>query len=120
MRSNNSNIKRRVAGLVAITLAAVTGCVTYIEPTSCEPGATACAGIHDARFCEYLATQVEGSACARLGIVETRPFCVVSTGSCVETNYALKDQDCRVLRYEAVRDAMRAECPTGAPTFVKR
>ncbi len=113
-----STTDRRVAGLV-IVAAAAASCTTFVQPTTCEPGSTSCGGIHDARFCEYEATAVEGAACAGLGLVEAKPFCVVTT-ACVHTNYAVRDQDCKVLRYKAVRDAMRAECPPGAPVFVNR
>jgi len=96
------------------------GCTTLVQPTTCEPGATTCGGIHDARFCEHVATELEGRDCAALGLAPSGHFCVVTTTGCRETTYAVREQDCRVLRYETVRDAMQAECPPGAPTFVNR
>jgi hypothetical protein len=116
-----SSTKRWVAGRVIVMAAAMTTCTTFIQPTACEHGSTSCGGIHDARFCEYVAVAVEGADCAGLGIAPSTPFCVVTHGSaCVDTNYAVRDRDCRVLRYEGIRDAMRAECPPGAPMFVNR
>jgi hypothetical protein len=115
-----STKKRQVAGLALATATVLTSCTTTIHPTTCEPGSTSCGGIHDARFCEYVATAVQGAACASLGLVEARHFCVVTTAACMETTYAVKDQDCEVLQYEAVRDSTRAECPPGAPIFVNR
>lgn len=112
--------RRRAAGFAIAAAAAMTRCTTYIQPTTCERNSTSCSGIHDARFCQYVATAVEGTACASLGLVEAKPFCVVTTTGCIETNYAVKDQDCKVVRYESVRDSVRAECPSGAPTFVNR
>lgn len=105
--------------LVVGAVAVVAGCTTHIQPTTCEPGSTACGGIHDARFCEYVATVVEGADCGSLGIAESRPFCVVTT-RCNDTDYAVKDRDCRVLRYQAVRDGYRNECTPGTPMFVSR
>jgi hypothetical protein len=94
-------------------------CTTYVQPTTCDPGSTACGGIHDARFCEYVALSVEGPDCASFGLAESKPFCVVTT-RCLGTDYAVKDRDCRVRRYQTVRDSMRAECAPGTPTFVTR
>jgi hypothetical protein len=110
----------RLAGFAIVTVAVVTGCTSYIQPTTCESGSTSCSGIHDARFCEFVATGVEGTACAALGLVEAKPFCVVTTSACIETSYAVKDQDCKVLHYETVRNSTRAECPSGAPMFVSQ
>jgi L-alanine-DL-glutamate epimerase-like enolase superfamily enzyme len=120
MPPTRSSTKRRVTGLVIVAAAATTSCTTFIQPTTCEPGSTSCGGIHDARFCEYVATAVEGTACAAVGLAEARHFCVVTTTACVDTSYAVKDQDCRVLSYETLRDGMRADCPPGAPMFVNR
>jgi hypothetical protein len=108
-----------LAILARSAAAVVPSRTTYVQPTLCDPGATACAGIHDARFCEYVAVSVEGADCGAIGLAQSKPFCVVTT-PCIDTNYAVKDRDCKVLRYQAVRDGMRAECAPGAPTFVTR
>lgn len=115
-----STAKRQVAGLVLVLAAATTSCTTFVQPTTCEHGSTACGGIHDARFCERVAIDVEGADCDVLGLLKSKPFCVVQADSCVKTPYAVKGRDCKVLRYEAVRDSMRAECPSGAAMFVHR
>jgi len=85
---------------------------------TCTPGSTSCGGISDARFCEYVAVAVEGWECAGLGLVESKPFCVVRAGPCVDTNYAVRD--CTVLRYELLRDSGRDDCAPGTPTFINR
>jgi hypothetical protein len=95
-------------------------CTTFVRPTTCVPGSTSCGGISDARFCEYTVLAVEGEDCAHMGISVSRPFCVVTPVACIDTNYALRDYDCRVLRYERVQDSARANCPPDAPTFVNR
>ena len=120
MRPTSITKRPIIAGLASVAMAVMTSCTTFIQPTTCEPGSTSCAGIHDARFCEYQVLAVEGAECASLGIAASKPFCVVTTTACTETNYAVKDHDCKVLRYETVRDAMRDECPSGAPMFVNR
>jgi hypothetical protein len=95
-------------------------CTTFVQPTTCTPGSTSCGGLSDARFCEYTALAVEGGDCPGLGIVASRTFCVVTTQACIDTSYAVKDRDCRVLRYERLRDSTRSACPPGTPTFVNR
>jgi len=105
--------------LVAST-AVLAACTTYVEPTSCTPGSTSCAGISDARFCEYVSTSVEGEGCGRVGLSASREFCVVKAGPCVDTTYALKDGDCTVVEYQRLRDDRRASCPSDAPSFVAR
>lgn len=107
---------------VAIVLAAagLMSCTTFIQPTTCERGSTKCGGSHDARFCEYVASAVEGAACDGVGLVQGKHFCVVTNQACLDTNYAVKDQDCKVVRYELVRDRMSANCPVDAPMFVNR
>ena len=103
-----------------LAAAVLSGCTTYVQPTSCTPGSSSCAGISDARFCEYTATSVEGQGCARVGLSASREFCVVKAGPCVDTTYAVKDSDCTVVEYESLRDGARASCPPGAPSFVSR
>jgi hypothetical protein len=105
--------------LLALGVAGSPGCTTYVQPTTCDPGSTACGGVHDARFCEYVVVSLEGAECASLGLAESKHFCVVTT-QCIDTNYAVQDRDCKVLRYQTVRDSMRAECAPGTPTFVRR
>jgi hypothetical protein len=63
---------------------------------------------------------VEGADCKTLGIVEAKHFCIVNPGRCVDTSYAVRDHDCRVVRYEMVSDGDRADCASGTPTFVDR
>jgi hypothetical protein len=110
-------LARRAALVSAAVLAA---CTSYVEPASCTPGSSSCAGISDARFCEYVATAVEGGGCARVGLVTSRQFCVVKAGPCATTTYAVKDSDCTVVEYERLRDGAHASCPPGAPSFVSR
>jgi hypothetical protein len=99
---------------------ALTACTTYVKPTTCEAGSTACGGLHDARFCEYRAVAVEGMDCANLAITPSHPFCVVTTQACIETHYSVKGRDCRVLRYDRMLDSARDECPRDVPMFVNR
>jgi hypothetical protein len=111
----------RLAGaVVTAALASLSSCTTFVEPTACERGSTACGGIHDARFCDYVAVAVVGADCNALGVIESSHFCVVTSTACIDTNYALKDRDCKVVRYEKVSDSAWAKCPAGAPTFVNR
>jgi hypothetical protein len=70
------------------------------------------------RFCEYLAVDVQGVDCARLGITAGRNFCVVSPSPCVDTHYELKDGDCNVTHYVAERESFT--CTSGTPTFLSR
>jgi len=109
---------RRVLGALITAALLLPSCTTFVRPTTCTQGSTSCGGISDARFCEYVAVAVEGWECARLGLVESKPFCVVRAGPCVDTNYAVRD--CKVLRYEPLRDSARDDCPPGAPMFVSR
>jgi hypothetical protein len=95
-------------------------CGGFVEPATCERDTTTCGGIHDARFCDYVALSVEGNACADLGIAEAKHFCVVNSARCIPASYSFGDRDCRVLRYQTVRDSWRADCPSGAPVFVMR
>ena len=113
-------MRSRVACLVIGALLALPGCTTFVQPTSCEAKATRCAGIHDARFCDIVATAVEGADCAGLGLVPSQHICIVTRSACTHTDYAVKDRDCRMLRYEAVRSSWDNECPAGAPVFVTR
>jgi hypothetical protein len=58
---------------------------------------------------------VDGPECAQLGLVPNHPFCFVSSGPCVSTTYTTKDDGCRFVRYELLRDSR--QCSPGAPTF---
>lgn len=103
-------------GAVALAFAA---CTTSVEPARCEPGSTQCAGIHDARFCDYVAIAVEGTGCAALGIAPSKQFCIATT-ACLDTSYVVAGRDCRVRLYHALSDNARYDCPPGVPTFVTR
>jgi hypothetical protein len=105
----------------AIAVAAVLpSCTTFVRPTVCEPRATTCGGIHDARFCHYVATAVEGTDCTALGIVERQPFCVVTSEACTDTTYEVKARDCKVVNYRLEKDSYRADCAPGTPIFINR
>jgi uncharacterized lipoprotein NlpE involved in copper resistance len=106
------------AMLAAVAAAGLPSCTTFIEPTTCDQGSTACAGIHDARFCDDVAIAVQGADCAALGVVEGKHFCVVTTTACTDTRFAVKNRHCEVLQYRAVRDSMQADCAPGTPMFV--
>jgi len=68
-------VRRRLATpwiVATITFSgALSSCTTYLQPTTCDraprsptgkqQGTTACGGIHDARFCDYVAVAVEGA-----------------------------------------------------------
>ena len=108
------------AMLLSSTAALLLSCTTVVQPTTCTPGSTACAGIHDARFCENVALTTEGADCASSRIVDAKPFCVVTPAACIQTEYVLKGRDCKVVRYQTLRDSYREECAPGAPMFVSR
>lgn len=101
--------------IVAMLAMAALGCTTYVEPVQCEGETFRCGDEQDVKFCESIAVAVEGNDCAKLGIKETKPFCVVSKNGCYETHYAAKEGDCRVLDYRRVREW--SECSPGTPTF---
>jgi hypothetical protein len=84
---------RTTAGLVISAAIATASCTTFVEPITCEQGSTACGGVHDARFCDYVAVAVEGADCTALSVVPTKHFCVVTTGACIDTNYTVRDRD---------------------------
>jgi hypothetical protein len=101
---------------VALTIAMVpASCTTFMSPEDCAGEAHKCGEHHDVTFCESVAVAVAGNDCAKAGLAPSKPFCFVSTGPCVSTNYALKDHDCRVVQYEPVRYSY--ECSPGTPTF---
>jgi hypothetical protein len=118
MNRTRSSTARTLAGLAVLAAAALASCTTYIKPTLCQPDATTCGGIHDARFCQYTAISVDGTDCPELGLVPSKPFCVVTSTACFDTSYAVQERNCRVLRYTVVRDSWHADCPPGTPMFV--
>ena len=67
-----------------------------------------------------MAVSVDGADCGALGIVASKHFCVVTPSACTETDYVVRGRDCRVLRYESVRDRIHAECGPEVPMFVAR
>jgi hypothetical protein len=128
----HSKPTKRLGGAVIAMAALLSGCTTFLEPTTCERapmqpsglrqhGTAACGGIHDARFCDYVAIAVEGADCNALGVIESKHFCVVTRGACIDTNYSVNGRDCKVVRYKKVSDStFSEECATGAPFFVNR
>jgi hypothetical protein len=104
----------RCASLLAKAVL-LAGCTTFVDPVQCHGPAFTCNERSDVKFCEYQAVAVEGTACADVGLVEAKDFCVVTATACVDTSYAVKGRDCRVLEYRPVR-AWR-QCPAGTVTF---
>jgi hypothetical protein len=130
---NERSKPTKFLGEAVIAMATVlSSCTTFVEPTTCErvpavpPGepqrrTTACGGIHDARFCDYVAVAVEGTDCNTLGIIESKHFCVVTPGACIDTHYSVQGRDCKIVRYEKISDSTFSEgCPTETPFFVGR
>jgi len=106
---------------VAVTLAALaalaaTACTTYIQPVRCEGGPFECNEHNDVHFCEYVAVEVQGAECEKVGLRPAQHFCVATPAACVDTTYELEDRGCKVARYQAVRQWR--ECSTGSPTFI--
>jgi hypothetical protein len=110
----------RVARAVIAMAVVLSSCTTLVRPTTCIAGSTTCGGPPDLRFCEYVAVAVEAAGCADLGIVASKPFCVATHVACLDTQYAVTDRNCRVLRQEALRDSARDDCPADAPMFASR
>ncbi len=111
------------SSLIASSILSVcifTSCTTYVQPTTCEANKSECGGIRDARFCAYIAVNVSGADCETLGLVASKPFCVVSPAGCMDTDYAVKGRDCKVVRYQGVRDSCRNDCAPGVPMFVSQ
>jgi hypothetical protein len=104
-----------VVGLaLAMPLLSV-ACTTFVHGVACGDRERQCGERHDIRFCEYVALEVDGPECERIGLAASRPFCFVSSGPCVSTTYATKDSGCQVVRYELLREW--SQCSPGAPTF---
>lgn len=107
---------RRIAGLVVVAAALFSSCTTYVRPVKCDGGPYRCNGEPNVRFCEYEAVAVEGADCAELGLAASKSFCVITHAACVDTHYAVKDRNCRVVQYRALREWR--ECSAGTPTFM--
>jgi hypothetical protein len=112
----------RVARVLPSTLfvaaLSLVGCTTSIQPVTCSGGPYRCnENSRDVKFCDDEAIAVEGDSCADLGLAPSKHFCIVKSedSSCSDTRYEVKDRDCRVLQYSAVREWR--ECSPGTPTF---
>jgi hypothetical protein len=81
----------------------------------CGTNPYTCGEHQDVRFCESVVESVEGADCSSAGLVTGKPFCFVASGRCVSTTYALRDEDCVVVRYEPVREWY--DCSPGVPIF---
>jgi hypothetical protein len=100
----------------ALLVAALSSCVTYIRPVECQGDRRfRCNEHHDIKYCEYEALDVAGPDCDGLGIATSRHFCVVDTGTCVRTHFAVKDRRCDVISHRNL--GQWSECPSGVPTF---
>lgn len=107
--------RRRLPSLALATVVLLPCCTTYMHPVDCGGVEHKCGERHDVRFCENVVRAEEGADCAKVGLAVGKPFCFVSLGPCVSTDYALKGQDCRVVEYDAVREWYA--CSPGTPTF---
>jgi hypothetical protein len=69
------------------------------------------------KFCEYRALAVDGPDCSALGLVASKPFCVVTPeyAPCVETQYQVADRVCSVIDQHLLGEWR--ECSRGTPTF---
>jgi hypothetical protein len=106
---------RLLAYLVLAAPAWLPSCTTFIRPVKCEGPPFTCNERTDVKFCEYEAVALDGADCGDVGLVASKNFCVVTAAACVDTTYAVKDRDCKVLEYRAVREWR--ECPPRTPTF---
>jgi hypothetical protein len=86
-----------------------------MRSVACGDRERVCGDLHDARFCESIVVALDGGDCASVGLIVGKPFCFISTASCVHTTYALKDKDCVVREYTPVREWYA--CSPGTPTF---
>jgi hypothetical protein len=109
--------KRIVAG-TAVCL--VGGCTTYVQPVTCEEGATNCNQDRDVKFCEYEAIEVAGTNCGDLGLAPGKRFCIldpiIGSYPCMSSTYQAKN--CSVTLSRQLWDGR--ECSTGAPVFARR
>jgi len=109
--------KTAVVTLFAGAAIVVTSCTTMIRPVQCQGPPHQCNEVHDAKFCEYEATESDGIDCAELGLAASSHFCVVTGDSCVlETTYQVPGRRCRVTQLEMLREG--GECRPGLPTFM--
>jgi hypothetical protein len=109
--------KTAVTALLAGIAVAITSCTTMIRPVQCQGEPHQCNEVHDARFCEYEATESDGRDCDELGLAATSRFCVVSAHKCVlETSYQVSGRRCKVTQVEMLRAS--GECTPGLPTFM--
>jgi hypothetical protein len=113
-----SCVWRPIACVVVAAATACFSCTTYIDPETCHGGEFKCNERSDVKFCEYVADTLEGAGCRELGLVTSGHFCVVTPASCIDTQYEVKNGDCKVARYTVLREW--AECSPGTPTFVIR
>lgn len=107
--------KKFLGRLVLVGAASLPSCTTFIRPVKCEGPPFTCNDRTDVKFCEYEAVALDGADCADVGLVTSKNFCVVTAAACVDTTYAVKDRDCKVREYRAVREWR--ECHPGTPTF---
>jgi hypothetical protein len=106
----------KLAATVAVSMA-LASCTAPMVPTDCGRQAFRCGAVSDVKFCESVALDVEGSDCTSLGVEPSKPFCYATRARCVHADYAVKGRDCKVLRYQPVREW--SECSLGTPTFIE-
>ena len=90
-------------------------CTTSLRLVKCEGGPYRCGDEQDVKFCEFEATAVEGAGCGEVGVASGKRFCVVAHDGCASTQYAVKDGDCSIREFRAIREWR--ECSPGVPTF---
>jgi hypothetical protein len=94
----------RIQLLASLGLAEATllpSCTTYLQSVKCAGPPFTCNERSDVKFCEYQAVALEGTDCESAGLAPSKDFCVVTATACVDTTYALRDRDCKVLDYRA-------------------
>ncbi len=111
---------RLVAAALLAAALSQAGCTTSIQPVRCQGGPYRCSEeARDVKFCEDEAIAVEGADCGDLGLAPSKLFCIVKPQdeTCSDTHYEVKDRDCKVRQYRAVREWRNcsAETPTFAP-----
>ena len=106
---------RLLANLLLAGATSLPSCTTFVRPVKCAGPPFTCNDCTDVKFCEYEAVALDGADCADVGLVASKNFCVVTATACVDTTYAVRDCDCKVREYRAVRESR--ECPPGTPTF---
>jgi hypothetical protein len=109
--------KNTTTALLAGAAIVLASCTTTIRPVQCQGPPHQCNEVHDAKFCEYEATESEGPDCSELGLSGSSRFCVVTAATCVlETTYEVPGRHCRVTELEMLREG--GECRPGLPTFM--